>query len=291
MASIVPENWRDKACRAGEQDTSGQSVAQVLPAHDSRTISSSKAQHKLGKLVIGVRHERYVASLDQLLETTPQRATGDSQGEKETRGSAKARERSQSGPGATAFFGARPVDSATIIPASVFVTMGRRLLGIERFLPLCDAAEANTRDARLRRHRSGVLEKRHQPQVHTLSRTFKSRSIRLQVESGALFHVNRDFRVKIVIEMGGLRDATASEYRNKAIVLDVTYAGPQTVVHMRTGSADRGGSAAFTSEARKQNHYARPGQVSIDEGSLQTLHALAVESVGRLGKEGSDLID
>ena len=59
---------------------------------------------------------------------------------------------------------------------------------------------------------------------------------------------------------------------------------------MRAGSADRNGSAASTSEARKRNHYARPGQVFFDERSYK-LATLAVESFGRLGKEGSDLID
>ena len=59
---------------------------------------------------------------------------------------------------------------------------------------------------------------------------------------------------------------------------------------MRAGSADRNGLAASTSEARKRNHYARPGQVSFDERSYK-LATLAVESFRCLGKEGSDLID
>ena len=58
-----------------------------------------------------------------------------------------------------------------------------------------------------------------------------------------------------IYEGGGLRDATASEYRDKSILFDVTYAGPQAGVHMRAGSADRNRSAASTSEARKRNHY------------------------------------
>ena len=59
---------------------------------------------------------------------------------------------------------------------------------------------------------------------------------------------------------------------------------------MRDGSADRDGSAASTSEARKRNHYARVGQVSFDERS-QKLVTLAAETFGRLGNEGSELID
>ena len=94
------------------------------------------------------------------------------------------------------------------------------------------------------------------------------------------------------MEAGGLRGATstASEYRNKAILLDVTYADPQAGVHMRTGRADRHGSAASTSEARKRNHYARPGQVSFEERNYKPA-TLAVESFGRLGEKGGDLID
>ena len=63
---------------------------------------------------------------------------------------------------------------------------------------------------------------------------------------------------------------------------------------MRAGSADRDGLAASKSEARKRRHCIRPGQASFDEHS----HKLAIiavcvflESFGRLGKEGSDLVD
>ena len=76
-------------------------------------------------------------------------------------------------------------------------------------------------------HRSGAQVNQHQPLVHALSRTPKRMSIRHQVESGAPFDAERDLRMEIVIEKGGLRDATAAEYRNKAILLDVTYADPQ----------------------------------------------------------------
>ena len=63
-------------------------------------------------------------------------------------------------------------------------------------------------------------------------------SIRHQVESGAPFNADRDLRMYIVIETGDLRDATASEYRNEAILLDVTYADSQAVDHMCAGRAD-----------------------------------------------------
>ena len=50
------------------------------------------------------------------------------------------------------------------------------------------------------------------------------------------------------------------------------------------------GTAAQTSEARKRQHYARPGYVSLNERSFK-LTTSAVESFGRLGKEGYEFID
>ena len=58
------------------------------------------------------------------------------------------------------------------------------------------------------------------------SRFQKRMSVRHQVESGAPFNANRDLRVDIVIERGGLRDASASGFRHKSILIDVTYADP-----------------------------------------------------------------
>ena len=152
MANIVPESWRDRAFRAGEQGASGQSIADILPAHDVESKSPNKAQYRLGKLVNRVRYDRHVDSLEELPETSPPRGTGDPHGEKETRGFAKARQ-SQSGPGATAFLRTRPVDSSRVIPASEFVSAGRRFLGRKEFLatrcPCCGVTDANTRHARL----------------------------------------------------------------------------------------------------------------------------------------------
>ena len=102
--------------------------------------------------------------------------------------------------------------------------------------PCCGATDANTWHARLC-HRSGAQVNQHQPLVHALSRTLNRMSIRHQVENGAPFNAEMDLRMDLVIERGGLRDATAAEYRNKAILLDVTYADPQAVGHMRAGSS------------------------------------------------------
>ena len=115
-------------------------------------------------------------------------------------------------------------------------------------------------------------------------------SVRHQVKSGAPFNADRGLRLGIVSERGGLQDASASDFRHKSVLIDITYADPQAGVHMRVASADQDGSAASTSEARKLNHYARVGHVSFDERSHE-LVTLAVESFRRLGREGSKFID
>ena len=85
MANIVLGSWRDRAFREREQDVSGQSTAGLLPAHDVETTSYSRKQYRSGKLVCRVRYDRYVASLEQLPETTPPWGTGDPHGKNEAR--------------------------------------------------------------------------------------------------------------------------------------------------------------------------------------------------------------
>ena len=160
--------------RDREQGASGQSIADILPAHDVESKSPNKAQYRLGKLEKRVRHDRYVAALQELPEMSPPRGTGDQHGEKETRCFTKAQQRSQSGPGATAFLRARPVDSSRVIPTTEFVSAGRRFPEREEFLatryPCGGATDANMRHARLC-HRSGTQVNQYQPLVHALSRT------------------------------------------------------------------------------------------------------------------------
>ena len=110
------------------------------------------------------------------------------------------------------------------------------------------------------------------------------------MESGEPLTAERNLRMDIVIRRGSLRDAPNREYRDKPILRDVTHADPQAQVHIPGGSADDDGSAASTSEARKRQHYARPGHVSFDKRSHK-LVTLAVESFGRLGVEGRNFID
>ena len=146
--------------------------------------------------------------------------------------------------GATSFLRAGLVDSARTIPESQVVTAGKSFFLKKDFLaprfPCCGEAEVNTRHARLC-HRSGAEVNQRQSLLQALSRTRKKISIRHQVESGAPFHANRDLRMDIVIQAGGLRDAAASDYPDKSILLNVTHAHQQEGVHLRKGIADRNG--------------------------------------------------
>ena len=114
--------------------------------------------------------------------------------------------------------------------------------------------------------------------------------VRPRVKIGAIFNADRDLRMDIVIERGGLRDASASTFRHKSILIDVTYADPQAGVHLRAGSADQGGSTASTPEAQRRNHYTRVGHVSFDQRTHNFV-TLAVERFGHLeGKEADSLL-
>ena len=118
------------------------------------------------------------------------------------------------------------------------------------------------------------------------------------MESGAPFTGVQNLSTDIVVSTGALSNASSPEYRNKGILRDVTHADPQAQVDLRNGSATNDGSAARTSEARKRQHYARPGHVSFDKlGHVSfdkrsfKLTTLAVESFGRLGEGGYEFID
>ena len=121
----------------------------------------------------------------------------------------------------------------------------------------------------------------HEPLKYALSRALSGLRIKDDVESGAPSTGERNLSIDIVIRPGALTNASSAEHRTKGILLDVTHADPQAQVHLQNGSATNNGTAAHTSEARKRQHYARPGHVSIDKRSFK-LTTLAVESFGPL---------
>ena len=176
MGEVVPRGWRDRAFGPEEASASGNSDQEVLAAHDAETTNSHKTQKKLGIQVNRVRYDRYVTSLDGLsTHACPPGEVGPFE-ESETRECAKARLRSQSGPGAAAWSRARPVDAQRVIPAQKFQYAVRRHLGIEEHLaktcPACGAADANTRHTRLC-HCAGAQVNQHQPMVHATPRFLK----------------------------------------------------------------------------------------------------------------------
>lgn len=57
----------------------------------------------------------------------------------------------------------------------------------------------------------------------------------------------------VTVPAGQLQDAAAGSYRHEGLVVDVTFSGPQAVVHRLNGSDDFDRSAATTSEARQDN--------------------------------------
>ena len=156
------------------------------------------------------------------------------------------------------------------MPAAEFVGVGRCFIGIEEHLamkcPCYDAVDVDTRHARICPI-AGVQVNQRQPLLHVISRSLKRLGIPHQVESGEPFIAGRNLRMDIVIRTGGLRNAPNTEYREKSILLNVTRVDPQAQIHLQGGSADHDGSAASTSETRKDQHYTRPGHVSFDERS------------------------
>ena len=137
--------------------------------------------------------------------------------------------------------------------------------------------------------RDGAQVNMHKPLKYALSRALNALRVKHDVESRVPFTGDQNLSMNIVVRTGALSNASSPEYRNKGILLDVTHADPQAQVHLRNGSATSDGTAAHTSEARKCQHYARPGHVSFDERSFK-LTTLAVESFGRLGEEGYEFI-
>ena len=123
VRKVVAKGGRDRPFRSEEVSKSGNSDREVLAAHDAET-ELPQSPEKLGKQVNRVRYDRYVTSLDGLpTHARPLEEVGPF-GESETRGCAKARQRSQSGPGAAGRLQAWPVDAARVIPAQEFLYAG-----------------------------------------------------------------------------------------------------------------------------------------------------------------------
>ena len=100
-----------------------------------------------------------------------------------------------------------------VIPATEFVGIGRRFMGIEehvaRRCPCCDATDADTRHARIC-PRAGAQVNQHQPLLHAISRTVKRLGVPRQVESGEPFTADRNLWMDIVVRRGSLQRNTGT---------------------------------------------------------------------------------
>ena len=114
-------------------------------------------------------------------------------------------------------------------------------------------------------------------------------SVRQQVKNGAPFNADRDLRMDIVFARG-LRDASASDFTNKHTHRRHLRGPPTTKLGFTCVSEALTKMDQLFPEARKRNHYARPGHVSFDERSHK-LFTIAMESFGRLGRKGSEFIN
>ena len=297
MGRIVPPSWVAWALEPSGGHTRRHPTVAELAAHDGESTTPRKAQRKLGKAINKVQLEKFTESLEQLPQDTVPSMQGDPFGRGESRDMAKSRVRSSQGKGAHAWLRAAPTDKAREFPAHEYVLALRRTLGVEESLapgcPRCHRGRGNGEITTVHARtcpRDGAQVNMHEPLKYALSTALKGMGVQHDVESGAPFTGERHLSMDIVTRPGALRNASSSVYRNKGILLDVTHADPQARVHLRNGSATRDGTAAQASEARKRQHYARPGQVSFDERSFK-LTTFAVESFGRLGEEGYEFIN
>ena len=287
-------SWLDGGCVEVDQ-VPRPPETNMLAAHGAVTTNSRKAQQKLGKLVNQGRHVAHKPPLDQLPEMARPLGPDDPLGGSETRAFAKAGYRSRQEAGATACLRARPTDSLRVIPASEFVRIGRRFMGIDEHVvvrcPCCDGVNVGTRHIRICA-RAGAQVHQYHPLLHAISRALQRLEVPHQVESGEFFTADRNLRMNIVVwgeaVLGMLR--TESTGRSPSRWTSPMQTHKQAQVHVRGGSADHDGSAASTSDARKHQHNARPGYVSFDERSHK-LATLAVGIFGRFGVEGSAFID
>lgn len=185
------------------------------------------------------------------------------------------------GDGALAAQRAQPYDLAKAVPAQECVHGERIFLGIEpqaaTRCQTCGAADVTTCDARIC-DRVGAQVNQHRSLVRARAISLKRLETNTAVEDSRPFTADREYAMDIVIQAGKLCDATAnSSYPEDGLLLDVTPAYPPSAGYLQRGSPNIDGSAAATSETRKNTHTA--------------LSTLAVECFERLRKCWEEPID
>ena len=283
-SGVVPRGWRDRTLRPEEVSAWEKSDREVLAAHLAETITPTKPPKKTRKAGQpgALLPVRYISGQTPHL-CAPAGGGRPFRGQRDPRmrkSQATEPVRTRTCRVVTGEAGGRSTDHTSPgVPVRRSATSGNReALGGDAPLLWCSGRQYATCTSVPPRRRAA------KPTPAAGPRDLLRMFVRHQVETGAPFNAGRDLRKDIGIERGGLRDASASEFRHKSILVDATYA------RLCAGSADQDGSAAYTSEPGKRNHYARPGHVSFDKRNHNFVTTM-MERFGRLGREGSEIID
>lgn len=153
---------------------------------------------------------------------------------------------------------------------------------VEVPLPQC-----SRRVTRTHLPRAGDQVKLHPSLVHAITGILEWLGIPHEIKSETPCTENRNLRMNIVIRKIVPRSVPKQECRDKAVLLDETHVDPWVQIRKQGSRTDHDRSVGFISEARKRQHYPRPGEVPFNE-YIQKLPWFLVESFGR---EGTILID
>ena len=218
MGEVVPRGWRDRAFRSEEVRASENSDGELLAANDAETTNSHKAQNKTRKTCQpgALRPVRHITG------QTPRPCAPDGggrpfQGERNPRmrkGRATEPVENRSCRLVTSEASGRSTRcTSPRVPVGRAATSGDRgALGGDVPRPWGSGRHHAT--CTFLCHRAGAQVNQHQPFVHAISRFLKRITVRYQEERGAPFNADRDLRMDIVIDRGGLRDASASDVRH-----------------------------------------------------------------------------
>ena len=272
---VLPLSWVAWALDSPGENGRRQPTVAELAACDGESTMPRKAQHKLGKVVNKIKLDNFTGHLPEEERFHPRKTTPLEVARPRTWPQRECGAHKDQGhtPFLERYRRSHRTNSSTPRDAP---------WGVEEYLapgcPRChrgrDGGTITTMHARTC-PRDGAQVNMHES-LNQVLRTIESTKWPSGVESGAPFTGDQNLSMGIVIRTGALANASSPEYRNKRILLDVTHADPQAQVHLRNGSATSDGTAAQTSEARKRQHYARPGHVSFYERSFK-LTTLAVE--------------
>jgi hypothetical protein len=298
LNAILPPSWIEWALAeaytvptlemlaAHDCPASGQRGGDAAVADLSATTAKKQAQ------LSHVLNKNRFNDFRRQLTTLPAVAAG----HVESQPQAMARHRSQCGAGAMSWCTAKPShELLTLTPTETRAAL-RRALGREDYLcpvcptPTCTARDVDTRHAR-RCMRTGSATRQHHTMRDTLVSLLRGIGVVVAVEDGTPFTETESLKLMdIVMPANELHYSSVPLLRNRAALLDVTVADPQTNSALGgpilRSSAVQDGAAAAAAAAVKVTTYAR----TFRESSYK-LWPMAVETFGRWGVDAEVVID